>query len=102
MGRSFSCSARQIQGSIDQGDVRERLREVSQKTAATGIILFRQQADVIAQRKQPFEQHLRFCVPSLQHQVVSQPETAGEEGPLAWRQAIVRSASVIAQQQPID
>src|SRR5262249_6679672 len=68
---------RQVQGGVDQADVRERLREVAQKPAGLRVVLLREQAHVVAQPQQPFEPAAGLGVAALQVQAVSQPEGAG-------------------------
>jgi hypothetical protein len=48
MRRSFLYSARQVQGGIDQGDVRKRLREVAKESASPRVIFFSHKPDVVA------------------------------------------------------
>src|SRR5271166_4456875 len=42
-----SLAARQIEGGVDQGDVRERLREVPELAPQAGIIFLGQEADIV-------------------------------------------------------
>ena len=48
--------ARQVVRGVDQRDVRERLREVADQPLASRVVLLGEQADVVAQREQPFEE----------------------------------------------
>ena len=43
-------------GGVHQADVGERLREVAQQPPGDGVVLLRQQADVVAQGQQALEQ----------------------------------------------
>ena len=45
--------------------MRERLREVTDLPAGHGVVLLRQQADVVAEVEQPLEQLARLVRPSL-------------------------------------
>src|SRR4051795_1157903 len=73
---------RQVAGGVDQGHVAERLGEVAYQAARAGVVLLRQQAEVVAQREQPLESLHSLLVASLQRVVVGEPERAREEGPL--------------------
>ena len=56
----------QAQGGSDQGKMRERLREIAQLPLCAWVVFFREQANIIAQRKQALEQGACFGVPMLQ------------------------------------
>jgi hypothetical protein len=65
---------------IDQGDMGEGLRKISQQPLGIGVILFRQQAEVVAQRKNSLEQFACVVTPADKNVGVSQPVTARQEG----------------------
>jgi hypothetical protein len=44
-----TLTTRQVERGVDEGDVRECLREVAELTAEARVILFRQEADIVAQ-----------------------------------------------------
>jgi hypothetical protein len=62
-----SAVARQVVRSVDESDVRQRLREVAEHAARTRVIFLGEQADVVAQREQPLEQPSRIFTALEQH-----------------------------------
>ena len=44
----WPAAASEVVGGVDQGDVREGLREVADQASRTHVVLFRQQSDVVA------------------------------------------------------
>jgi hypothetical protein len=66
------------------------LRKIPQHAAAERINFFREQAHVIAARKQAIENRPSFHVAPLQYVVVDQPEAARQKSSFAWWQAIAR------------
>src|SRR3546814_15140880 len=73
----------QVAGGVDQRQMRKRLREIAELAPVHRVVFLGQQADVIAQAQQPFEQSAGFRVPAEQDVIVGEPETAGEKGALA-------------------
>src|SRR5688572_171374 len=73
---------------IDQRDVAECLREVTDQPLSLGVVLLRQQPNVVAQAEQPLK-HLAPLV-STPHQGIGlrQPERTGEKRSFSWRQSI--------------
>src|SRR5262249_36339960 len=64
----------------------EPLREVADLPACDGVVLFREEAQMIPDREQPFEQLFRFGLSSLEGVVVREPEAASQERTLiAWK-----------------
>ena len=89
--RTFFCWSRlpaQIKRAVNQADVAIGLREIAQHAAAERINFFREEAYVIAARKQAIVNRPSFRVPPLQDVVVYQPETARQKSSFARRQAI--------------
>src|SRR5262249_13277889 len=86
---------------IDQCEMGKCLWEIADQSARARLILFAQQAKVIAQRKQMIKQPQRI-IPAAQHEIgVSKPETAGEEHALAGWQAVARPGAIVAEHQTI-
>ena len=54
--------------------MRERLRRIADEAASLGIILLREQADIVRESDQSLEQGVRFVVSSLQCIRICQPE----------------------------
>ena len=75
------------------------LRKIAEHAAGHGIELFRQQAHVIAVRKQTIEQLPRLRITALHYVIVDKPEAASQECSLAGRQAIVDIAGFVAQDE---
>ena len=77
LGRS--AVSRQVARRIDQPDMGEGLREVTKHPVRVGIVLLREESDIIPQAEKPFEQFPRFIVPALQCQIICEPERAQKE-----------------------
>ena len=93
---------REITGGIDQREMRKCLREIADQALAARLVFLRQQADVIAQGQQAFEQRHRL-VAAAEHQIsVDQPKAAGKEEALACRQAVLGFLGVVAQHQTVN
>src|SRR5687768_11341858 len=87
---------RERERGVDEPDVRERLREVAQHATGDGIVLLRQQPNIVAEREQPLEQLARLGFSPHERVVVGQPEAAGQKRPFTRRQAIVGFAGAVA------
>src|SRR5262245_39582812 len=83
-----TAAAREVARSVDQPDMRERLREVSNQPSRHWIVLLRQQAHVVAQRQELFEDLGGLVVAALEREVVGQPERAEQEGALSRREPV--------------
>src|SRR3984893_5212692 len=81
--------------------MRERLRKISEQPPGAGVVFFRQQTDIVAERQQALEKSACLPVAVLQRVVVSEPETAGEEYAFSWRQTIDSCAGAIAHHEAI-
>ncbi len=81
--------------------MREGLGEVARHAAGFDVVLLRHQTQVVAQLEQPLEQRSRVVDPAQQHIGVGQPETAGQEGSLARRQAVRHLGGVVAHEQAV-
>ena len=88
VGRSGFDVGAEVVSTVDECEMRERLRKVSQLALFSGIVFFRQKADIVAQRKQVLEKRTRFVDPALQDVVVNHPKTTGEKGSFVPHQAI--------------
>ena len=66
--------------------MRERLRKVADEPLRDGVVLLREQAEVVAKVEQRMEEGLGLLSPALERQHLDEPERAGEEGSLArWK-----------------
>src|SRR5579864_7098276 len=74
-----SFGAAQIEGGVDQGHMRESLREIAQLSPGCRIVLFGQEADIIAQREQALEDLTRLGLAPLHRHIVSEPKAASEK-----------------------
>jgi hypothetical protein len=63
-----------------------------QACAGTRVVFLGEQTEIILQREQTLEKHARIIETLLQDVIVRQPEAAGEESALAWRQTSTPSA----------
>src|SRR6516162_1215766 len=96
-----SLAAGQIEGGVDQGDVRERLRKVPELAPEAGIIFLRQEADIVLKGQEALEQITRLAGTPLQNEVVGEPKAAGQKRSFARRQAIGHLSSVVATDEPV-
>ena len=86
---------------VDQGEVGERLREVTHLPAGARVDLLRVQVQRAGQRQQLLAQLLRpFALPDLAERG-HQEERADRERALRVGHAVVHPASVVAQHQPV-
>jgi hypothetical protein len=74
----------------------ESLRKVSDHPARVGIVLLRQEPDIIAQVQKPFEDVPRLVVSTLERKIVGKPEGAEQECPLPFWQSVHVSSGDIA------
>jgi hypothetical protein len=82
VGRPGFNEGAEVVSAVNKCEVRERLRKISELTVFFGIVLFGQEADIIAQRQQVLEEGARFVHAALQGVVVNHPKTTGEKGSL--------------------
>ena len=80
----------------------EGLREVAEQPPAHRIVLLGQQAQVVGRGRQPLEHRLGLGVAPGQLVDVAQPETAGQKGAFAGRQAIDLRLRRVTQQKAVD
>src|SRR2546428_12857569 len=78
----------QVGGAVDDPDVGEGLRIVTDQTPRDGVVLLGEEPQVTAERQEPLEQGYRIVDPPDQGQVVDQPERAGKEGALCPGHAV--------------
>ena len=57
--------ADKVVGCVDQRQMRKRLRKVAKLPSGGGVVFFRQQSDVVAQRQEPLEQGFGLSAPWL-------------------------------------
>src|SRR5204863_7611727 len=87
--RAFPCRP-------DHRDVREGLREVADEPPVRDVVLLRQEADVVADIEDPFEELPRLFVVSLQLLTVREPAGARDERTLAARLTIDSRRGLVA------
>jgi hypothetical protein len=68
---------------VDQTDMAERRRKIAEHAAGARVVFLGEQTEIILQREQALEKHVRIIETLLQDVIVRQPETAGEESALA-------------------
>src|SRR5580698_9425302 len=73
---------REVVNGVDQKDMREGLREISQLALAARIVFLREQTNVVAQRQQPIEDLVRLIVAAQHREVIDQPKGARQKCPL--------------------
>ena len=73
--------------------MRKCLRKIADLPLRLRIVFFREQADIVAQRKQTLEQRACFGVAVLQLIIVGQPKAAREKYPFSRGQTIRHTSS---------
>src|SRR4029079_9563380 len=73
---------------LDDADVRERLREVSDEASTLGVVLLRDEADVVAEREQPIVKRDGLVAATLLVEDGCKPDGAGQEAALAGCQTV--------------
>src|SRR5690242_527079 len=66
----------EVERGIDERDVREGLREISDLSFDARIVLLGEQSDIIAQCEKVLEHPARVLMPAEQHVIVGEPEAA--------------------------
>src|SRR5208337_4700918 len=84
----FWFDTRELDRSVDQTDMTERLRKISEHATGTRVVFLSEQTEIIPQRQQSLEKHTRIAETPLQDVIVRQPEAASEECALAGRQTV--------------
>src|SRR5262245_455789 len=92
----------QVQGRSDESEMRKGLRKIADLPPRVGIVLFREQADIVAEGQQAFEQGRCFGVTVLQRIIVGKPEAAGKKYALSSRQTINAGLGAITEYEAID
>src|SRR5690242_2706603 len=87
--RGGGVMAAQLPRRVDQAHHAERLRGVSDLSAAGRVVFLAQQPNVVAQSQQSIEQLGCLVVVADAAQRIGQPEAAGEEDALAAGQSVV-------------
>jgi hypothetical protein len=94
-------SIRKSKGGIDQSNMRERLRKITNHALCGEIIFFGEKTDVILKGQHFFHQFLGVCVAPHESVGFRQPEGAGQENAFAGRKPIVDFMRVVAQDEAI-
>src|SRR5689334_5885673 len=97
-----SLSPGQVVGGVDQGDVREGLRKISDLAREARVEFLGEQSDIVAQRQQTLEELARLVDAPQQGIVVGQPKAAGEKGTFPGRQAVLDLSGVVAHDKTVN
>ncbi len=81
-------------GGVNEGHVREGLRKITEHAALHHVVLFREQADIVAQGKQVLEQFPCLIMSAEQDEIVGVPEAAGKKGPFPALETIVSTCGI--------
>ena len=92
---------RERESGLDEPDVRERLREVADEALSLGVVLLRDEPEVVAEGQQPLVELDRLVAPSLLRENRDEPERAWQEDALARRQSVDVDVLVIGS-VPLD
>ena len=87
-GGEAAVPARQREDGVDEREVREGLREVPDLPPGRDVVLLGEEPQVVPEREQPLEELLGLLAAALQHHHLHEPERAGQERPLAGREAV--------------
>ncbi len=99
---------RQVTCRIDQPHMGERLGKIAQKPSSMGIVLFRQQANVVLQGNKPLEKLHGFLAASEQHETIDQPKRTNQKDAFTGRQSIdvrfrrIAMDEAVVHQFPLD
>src|SRR5919107_1015492 len=90
-----------LERAVDQRQVGKRLWKVAYQPLCPRIVLFAQQAHVVAQREQPLEELHGLVSPAYAPQRVDHPEAADQERTLAPREAVVGLICPVSQDEAV-
>src|SRR6266545_2670658 len=93
--------ARQVERGVDELEVRERLREVSEQSLRRRVVLLRDEPELGPHREQPLEQRVRLVVLAEQLEAVDEPERARQEDPLAGGQPVDALLAAVAEDEAV-
>src|SRR5688500_15276246 len=71
---SGTARAREVARGVDQRLMRKRLRKISNQPFVFGVVLFREETNVIAEVEEPFEYFMSLVELALKRIVVGQPK----------------------------
>ena len=89
----------EVEGRVDERDVRESLREVADQAFAIDVVFLGEQAEVVAQGEQALEEALRIFGAADGFEAADHPEAAGQKYAFAGRQAVVDLGGVVAKDE---
>src|SRR5580704_1639604 len=102
-GRRQRIAPAETEGRVDQGHMREGLREVADHPSGERVVFLRKETELIAQREQALEQFDRILLAADHVEAVDEPERTGQERPLPAREPIDRSVVIgaVAQHEAV-
>ncbi len=102
-GRRQRIVPAETEGRVDQGHVREGLREVADHPSGERVVFLREQTELVAQREQALEQFDRVLLAADHVEAVDEPERTGQERPLPPREPVDRSVVIgaVAQHEAV-
>src|SRR4029077_7695747 len=65
-----------VERGVDEREVRERLREIAEQPLRSGVVLLREETDVVREANEPPEELVRLVVAAEQLVAVDEPERA--------------------------
>ena len=92
----------QVLGAVQKRDMREGLREIPNLPRGADIIFLGEQAHIVPQGEEAFEQLSGFINAAHQDVDIDQPEAASQKCTFACRQAIGCFRGIVAQDESID
>jgi hypothetical protein len=87
----------QVDGAVDQREVCESLREVSQESMAVLVDLLGVEPDIVCLIQKTFEQAARLIRTAGAKQRIDQPEGADKEGTFLTGQAVIGVFEIVSQ-----
>src|SRR5437763_1933285 len=94
--------AGQVVGGVDQCDVREGLREISDLPTEARVVLLCEKSDIVAQGQQALEQLAGLIDAPLQDVIIGQPKAAGQKGSLSGREAVKDLSGVVTHDETVN
>ncbi|OUD96467.1 hypothetical protein CMMCAS03_00465 [Clavibacter michiganensis subsp. michiganensis] len=97
------CGGRRLQGvrRPHEREVRQGLRHVARLALPDGVVLLREEPDVVAEGHEPLHERAAVGLAAGTGVLLDEPERAGEERVLAGGQAVDPRARVVAQQEAL-
>src|SRR5262249_12499113 len=88
-------------GAVDERDMREGLWEVPEEELGVGVVLFGEEAEIVAHAQQALEQLCRFVLATIERERIDEPERARQEGAFSRWHAVEMPFGAISEQHAV-